>query len=259
MDFTAHVFVLGVLDDFVGIWRIFQVAVTSVLIGRDQFHFVADGIAHESRQRFGIGVFNHLADHVPFTTNRADNGNLASRASSGLLFIPMAIAVLSADIRFVNFDRAKQLSQAVIFHRSAYPHHHVPSRAVVTRSNLAMDLESADSFLALSHQVDHLKPNRKRIVRILENGFGDDAETVAVASATILILADPMPRLRRERIDFLALASRAFDAIRPAHIAQQRFARCLVAELFHQLRERDVWLSAKRLASFNFLVHEVNI
>ena len=119
-----------------------------------------------------------------------------------------------------------------------------------------MDLQGADSLLALSHQVDHLKPNAQRVVGILENGFRDDAKTVSVASAAILVLADPVPRLRRQRIHFLALAARAFDAIRPAHITQQRFARRLVAELFHQLSERDVGLSAKRLASFDFLVHE---
>jgi hypothetical protein len=118
-----------------------------------------------------------------------------------------------------------------------------------------MDLECADSLLALSHQVDDLKPSREWIVGILENRFRDDAETVSVAPAAILILADPVPRLRGEQINLLALAAWAFDAVRPAHIAQQSFARRLIAELLHQLSERDVGLSAERLASFNFLVH----
>ena len=122
-----------------------------------------------------------------------------------------------------------------------------------------MDLKRTDSLLALSHQVDHLKPSRERVIGILENRFRDDAEAIAVATAAVLVLADPMPRLRRQRIHFLALAARAFNAVGPAHITQQRFARRLVAELFHQLSERDVGLSTKRLASFDFLVHASNI
>ena len=168
----------------------------------------------------------------------------------------MAILLFAAHVGFVYFNCAEELRQAIILHRGANTHHHVPSRPVVARSNLAMDLERADSFLALSHQVDDLKPSRERVISILENRFGDDAETVAVATAAILVLADPMPRLRCKSVNLLALAARAFDAIRPAHVAQQRFARRFVAELLHQLSERDVGLSAKRLASFNFLVHE---
>jgi hypothetical protein len=258
MDLAAHVLAIAVLDDFMR-HRPFQVAIASVFISRDQLNLVADGIAHKTGQRLRIRVLDHLADHVTLAGDRANDGNLTSRAASALLLVPVAIVLFPAHVRLINLDRAEQLGQAVILHRGTNTHDHVPSRAVVAAADLPVDLERADSLLALGHQVDHLKPSRERIVGVLKNRLRDNAESVTVAPAAILVLADPVPRLGSEQINFLALAAWAFNAVGPAHIAQQSLTRRLVAELLHQLRERDVRLSANRLASFNFCVHAINI
>jgi hypothetical protein len=92
MDFAAHVFTIAVLDDFMR-HRPFQVAITRVLISRDQLHLVADSVTHEAGQRLRVGVLDHLADHIALAGDRADDGNLASRAASALLLVPVAIVL----------------------------------------------------------------------------------------------------------------------------------------------------------------------
>src|SRR5579862_1687136 len=209
MDFTAHVFAFAMINSLVRqIAPSFQVLIARVFIGRDQLNvlFVHD-LIDESIERRHIRSLDHFADQISFPADRPDNRNLVARTAHVPFLVPMAILVLATDIGFVNFDGAEQLSQPVILHRRANTHHHVPSRAVVARSDLAMDLKRADSLLALSHQVDDLKPSRERIVGILENGFRDDAESVAVTSAAILVLADPVPRLRFKLVDLFALAA----------------------------------------------------
>ncbi len=58
-------------------------------------------------------------------------------------------------------------------------------------------------------KVDHLKPPRERVIGILENGFRDDAESVAVALAAVRVLADPMKWTRFQFIyAFALIASR---------------------------------------------------
>ncbi len=53
MYLAANVLVFAVLDDLMR-HRPLEIAIAGVFIGRDQFHFVADGIAHELSQRFGV-------------------------------------------------------------------------------------------------------------------------------------------------------------------------------------------------------------
>src|SRR5208337_3639547 len=131
---------------------------------------------------------------------------------------------------------------------------------IVARFDLSVNLKRANSLLALRHQVDHLKPRRERVIGVLENSFRDNAESVAVALAAINVLANPMERARFQFVYALALAAAwAAHAVRPAHIAQQSFARDLVAKLLHQFSQRDRWLGCQRFASFNFLVHAPNI
>lgn len=258
---TAHVFFGLVIDRFVRVASALQPPELSPFIGRDQVHFLSiDHFANESLGLIGADFFDHLTDQIAFAGDRANDWNLAALTPSVRIALRLVhLAALAADESLIHFDRAEQLSQALILHRGANAHHHVPRRAVITRSDLPMNLKRADSLLALSHQVDHLKPSRERVVGILENRFRDDAETIPIATTAIHVFADPMKRTRRERIHMLALTARAFHAIRPAHIAQQGFARDLIFERPHQFRERDVRLCAERLATFNFGIHMLNI
>src|SRR6266852_2015306 len=72
-----------------------------------------------------------------------------------------------------------QFREIVIAHCGADAMEHVPSRAVIATADLPMNLQSRDPFFALAHQVDDLEPSLERIVGILEDRLGNDAEAIA--------------------------------------------------------------------------------
>jgi hypothetical protein len=258
MDLAAHVFMLAMLH---GLMRQAKIVVTLVFIGRDQIDFFIDNLAHESVVSLSVGIAHHLADDVAFAADCADDAAFAeAEASTGLallaaLFVPVPIAILAADISLVYFYRSHQLRKGFILHCRTDAMAHEPSGAIVATADLSVNLKGADSFLGLAHQVDDLEPSLKRVVRVLEDRFCDHAETVAVATAAILVLTNPVKGPRLERIDFLALTARTLHAIGPAHIAEQRLAGVLVRIVALQLGERNVGLRSERLFGFNFGVH----
>ena len=150
----------------------------------------------------------------------------------------MAILLLAADVGFVDLDNAHQSLKVGVFHRSTDAMAHEPSSPIIAALNLAMDLKGADAFLGLAHQIDDLKPSPQRIIGILEYRLGDDAESIAIASTAVFILANPMEGLGLQRIDF-GFSARAFHAIGPTHIAQQLLASVLSRIISHQVRETD--------------------
>ena len=172
------------------------------------------------------------------------------------VFVEVAIAIQAADVGFIDLNLAHKLWEVLILHRRANALEHVPSRTIVAASDLPMDLQSAHSLLALAHQIDDFKPSGQRIVGILENRLSDNAKAIAVAPAAVLVLADPMEGPRLERVNLIAVAARASDAVGPTHIAEQRLAGFLAREVPLQLGERDVRLSGERLTDCNFVVHE---
>ena len=150
--------------------------------------------------------------------------------------IPVAIAILPADIGFINFHFPQQLRKAP---HPSWPHE---SDGTYTKpcgnphSDLAMDLQGADALLALRHQVNDLEPCPQRIIGILENRLGDNREAIAVPSPTLLCFADPVKRTRFQQIDFSAVAARTLDAL-CQRCACKTFARLFGREAFGQLRQ----------------------
>ncbi len=114
---------------------------------------------------------------------------------------------------------------------------HIPGRAVVATPDMAMDLQCADAFLGLRHQIDDLEPGAERIVRILEHGFANDGKAIAVASAAFLRLADPVKRLAFQFVDFFILTARTLHAIRPALLFQILLAGFFSGEAFGEFRQ----------------------
>jgi hypothetical protein len=255
VNLPAHVLAFRVRDGIVRIPQRIEVVIALVLIRGDEIDVTADGLADKTIEGLSIGILDHLADDIALARDRADHRGLAAHSGNMLLLVPMAILVFAAHSGLVNFDFAHQLGEILVLHRGADALEHVPSRPVIAASDLAMDLECADSLFALTHQVDHFKPSAERVVSVLEYRLGDDAEPIAVAPATILILTGPVERARLERVNtFLALATRTLDAIRPAHIAEQFFTGFLCRELPFQFGEGDVRLSGERLSGFR--IHE---
>jgi hypothetical protein len=66
-----------------------------------------------------------------------------------------------------------------------------------------------------------------------------------------------MERLGLESVNLGSrVAAWTLNAIRPAHISDQRFTSFFGRKVPLQLRERNVGLRGERLASFNFRIHE---
>ncbi len=224
-----------------------QILIGIGFIGRNQINFVADHSAHESVQRRLVGVFDHLADNVSLPANRADNGNLIDCAFGvRTLLASMLVFEFAADIGFVHFDDAHQLSELRIVHRSAQAMAHIEGCAIRTRADHPMDLECANSLLASEHQVENVKPHAQRVFRVLENCLDRQREPIRVTLAAFWIGAFPVPRLRN-RIDvILFAATRADCTVRPAPLSEIRAAGILIGK--HPLKladghlRRELWV-----------------
>lgn len=249
VDVPAHILALRVVHGLVRVLPL-QASIARMFIGRDQRDVFAHGLTDETAQRDAVRILDDLADHIALASNRADDADLiAARPTLQALLVPMAVLILAADVGFVYLHFSHELGKASILHRSADAVAHIPSRAVVAGTYLAMDLQGADALLALGHKVNDLEPDSKVIVGIFKDGLGNDGEAVAIPSAAILALTNPVKWLGLERIHLGILTSRAFHAIRPAHIPKKRLARFFRGEAMGQLRKGHGWRGRHRLAS----------
>jgi hypothetical protein len=239
MNLAAHILALTMRDGFMAI-TVFQHAIAWMLVGCDQINFVADCTSDERIESLHIGVLDHPADDVSLTRNSADDWNLASRASGVRpdSLAQMFILLFSADIGFVNFDDAHKLAKIWIIHRSAQAMAHIPSRAVVAASYLALDLKCADSLFGVEHLPEHFKPSLQRIVCVLEDSSRDYRESISVALAARFVRALPFPRLS-DLVDVIRFAAaRASNlAVRPTALHQELPASIVRWEGRHQLSE----------------------
>lgn len=248
VNLAAHILALAVLYRLVLIIAV-QEAIAGMLIGRNERDFFIHGFTNETIKRSHIGILNHLANDIALTGDSSYDRNLASGAATLNALGEVLIPLFAAHVRLINFDfaavTAKHLCHVFILHCGADSVAHIPSRSVVARTDLPMNLQCADSLLALGHQVNDFKPSLERIVGILENRSRDNREAVAVLTAAILILTKPVKRARLQGVNLLAIAARATNAIRPAQLHQILLAGFIRRVLSLDLMERDIGLRAK--------------
>ena len=237
MNVPAHILTLRVVHALVRKFAL-QSGIARMVIGCDQGHASIHRFPHEVAQRHAVRVLNDFTDHVTFTSNRADYADLAARDAREMGFLAaMAVLVLATDVRFINLHFAHELGKAAILHRGSDPMAHIPGSFIGSAADLALNLQGADALLALGHEVDHLEPDAKIVVGVLEYGLGDNGEPIAIPSAAILALAHPMEGLGLQLIDFAVAATRALNAIRPAAFLQELFAGFFGRKPLHQLGE----------------------
>jgi len=216
VDCADNVFMFGVSDE--SVLRIFtlQGVIGAQVVGREQANFVGNGLAHEAGQRVTIKAINDPRHHVAAPLDRADHGSLtgAGAASAAITLVPMLVAGLSADIRFVHLDDAHQLLKFLVLERGPDAVAHVPSRLVAAEAHVAVDLSSGDALLAGRHKVDDPEPLPQINVRVLKNGPDKVRETVSAALPTVRAL--PAVLHGFEGIDVQAATTRAIGAIGPA-------------------------------------------
>src|SRR5450759_58087 len=195
--------------------------VAGVFFGGEDGAAGRDGFLHEPGKRCGVGVLDHLGDHVTLAGDGSDDGHLPGGSASALALLvasadPATVPVLRlpADVGFINLQLPGEPFEFVVLHGAADSVAHVPRRPVGTASDHAMDLERADSFLTLAHEVDDLEPRPERVIGILEDRSNEGREAVAVLRA---LLALPRPRAA-QLVDFIGVAAGAANPVRPANL-----------------------------------------
>lgn len=137
---------------------------------------------------------------------------------------------------------------ASVFYCGADSVAHIPSGAVVAASDLPVNPKRGHTLLPLRHKVDHFEPSPKRIAGILKNRSGNDGKAIAVFSAAISIIANPVKRARFEFVNFLVITARAMNAVRPAEFLQVLLAIFLCGELLFEFVQRQARLRRFYLA-----------
>jgi hypothetical protein len=225
MNIAAHIFALSMGDRLMGI-VLFQVNITVPFVGRDQRNPIGNGLSDETINGCRIGSFNDFRDDVPLARDSANNATFATRASPDMLpLVAVLIFLFPADVGFIYLYFSHELSESTVTHRSTDSVAHIPSRSILTATDLPVNLKRRHALLTLGHKIDHLEPSPKRVVGILENCLGDYREPIAIFTTAIGILAGPVKRAGFESVYFFPLAAtRAFNAIGPAESHKVRFA-----------------------------------
>jgi hypothetical protein len=228
---SAHVFALPMSYALVVVLLIEQ-TIAGMFISREKRNLWTNGLAHKSIQGRGVRVFNHLANDVALTSDRADNGDLAACATSADSLAGVFILLFAADIGFINFNLSQELTELFIFHRSANAVAHIPSGFIRTHAEHALNLKRAHAFFAVVHQEDNFKPGAQRIFGVFKHSAGDNREAPTVLIADF---ANPMERAVRNVKNFLVLTNRTLNTIGPTLHGEICFARRFVGKLCQQL------------------------
>lgn len=256
VDFAPYVFAALVIDSLVRI-SLAQSPIASVFICGNKRNRIAYRFIDKLFQRFGLEVFDDLADNVSLSADRTDDADLAGAESTSHAFavLPVAILVFPADVRFIDFNDTHELLEIWVLHRRPQAMAEIPSGRI-RRTDLPLDLFGADTLLAVQHRVQHLEPRLERILGVFKNRASCDRKAVGVSLATFDVGTLPVPR-HCEGVDGLRLpASRAGNTLRPAAFLQEVFAGVFVWKLLHQLSQRhhEVSMQQKSLSVKSFIL-----
>ena len=128
---------------------------------------LSDDLSH------GLGVRIARVDKSQFAVPFADSENnffFAARAE---------FAGLSADVSFIDFDRAIHHRLFNLSHRRADSVAQVPCCLVTSDSQRALNLASGHSLFGFAEKQGCCKPSLQRKMRVIENSAGHDGELVA--------------------------------------------------------------------------------
>jgi hypothetical protein len=156
------------------------------------------------------------------------NGSDDDRLVAAAVRPAAASGALAAVPSLIGLDDPGEL-HPVVGHRGADAMAEIPG-GLIGDAQHPLQLVCANALLGLAHDVDGKEPLPQRQLRVVEDGADADAELVA-AAVTIELPALDDPR------DFVRVAARAADAVRPAQPFQVGVALVLAPEPFNQLRK----------------------
>lgn len=254
MHDASYIFALTVTYRFVREAARFEQAIARMFVCGDQFHLLTNGLTNKPIRCWSIRVLDYLADDITLPANGSDDSDFAAAlaATDVRFLVPVAILVLTTNKRFVNFNLTHEARELIVCQHRADTMADIESGLVggwpTIFLKLPLNLKSAHALLGLAHQIDNLKPNRQRIIGILEHRGDQWREAIAVflvtnaflavrASFFPAALADPVPCAMLQPIYLVIAAARTLHARRPPQAGEQFHALVLVPVLFVKLSE----------------------
>lgn len=207
VDHAMYVF-SAVIDGLVGraLLPLERPRIDRRFVSHNHFHILTevlpDNLAHS------LGVCIARMDESQFPVALADSEN------DFLFFAGHPAASLTADIGFVNFDRAIHHRFVGFDHRGADSVAEVPRCFVAADSESALDLASGHSLFRFTEKERGREPLFKRQVRVVENRASGDGELVVAVFAVEQLLCG-------FKLDHVAFAAQAARTFRPAQTRQQ--------------------------------------
>lgn len=236
VDVTAHV-LNRMVNRFVDI-RFIQAAISGKRIGANSgFHFnvLKDctlKAAHIS------GRDNHCADlERPATVaplkDAHDNGFscCATALNPSLALARVHIGSRTADKRFIGLYGAVQFLKRASLNRNADAMQNEPC-AFLSNADGAVNLVAANAVFGVQDKPDGREPLAHRDRAVLKDCADLNAELVVPGA----ILTNPKAA-RLDLPEILALAARALDAIRPAHLSHKLIRAVGVGKLLNALNQ----------------------
>lgn len=213
-----------------------QVSISIMLICSEQRCISRNNFAHKSLHRRGVDLIEHAGDDITLTLDSADYGELkwiVDSANAAFALADMTILVLATDESFIDFNKSNKLAEFFVRQSGADASAHIPSGFVTTEAHHAMNLQSADTFLAGEHQMDDAEPIAERLICVLEDCPDEDREAVSLRGT---LMALPMEFIG-QRIDLCIATARAPDALAPAVHAEISCTGPFVRERFFPVRK----------------------
>jgi hypothetical protein len=159
-----------------------------------------------------------------------DSNDNLFRSDSGLL--PPAL-FLSANVGFIHLDSTVKHRALCLFHGSPNPVAEIPRcfvRTFIQSPDCALELHGAHAFLGFDQQEHSGKPCGQGQVGIVEHCASENGEVI-FALGTIELPVSLYPR------DTFAVATRAFDAVRPSQFDQNLSAFIIGIEKVLNVKE----------------------
>jgi hypothetical protein len=212
----------------------FQLAISRMIISRDQANFFRNGFADEAVQSFNVGMVDDAGHDIALALDGADNSILAFPASSGRALVPMAVLFLAADIGFVNFDDAHEFAKIRIGQPGANAMAHIVCGRVGTKTKYPMYLQCGNAFLTGQHQIDDFEPGPHRDIGVFEDCSNQDRETIAERGT---LAALPVEWTLRQFSEIFASTSRTTNPMRPTPRNEVGFTSIIRLEEPIELRD----------------------
>src|SRR5258706_9006877 len=145
--------------------------------------------------RVGADVLDYASDDVPLATHCPRNDLFPNAASPETLSALILMFVLgeTTDQGFVYFNDAAKLGFGFDKRRANFVAHGMRG-FVRTETHVALNLERADPLFAGEHQVHHLEPLAKRLVRVFKDRANDMREAITTALDRLTLVALPFKR-----------------------------------------------------------------